>query len=232
MKSYVSIDLETTGLNPKLDKIIEIGAVKVVEGEIVERFSTLVNPGRLLEEHTAALTGISDEELKSAPYIEEVLPRLLSFLEDYDLVGHSLLFDFSFLKKAAINQKMTFERKGVDTLKIARRFLTALEHKTLEFLCLHFEIPHRAHRALADAEATHCLYQKLAAEYYNSEDTLFVPQPLIYKVKKDGPASKRQKERLYDVVARHKLELTVDIEKLTKSEASRLTDVLRFRGFA
>ena len=70
INSYISIDLETTGLNPKLDRIIEIGAVKVVDGQVVETFDTLVNPGRKLDERITELTGITDADLADKPYIE------------------------------------------------------------------------------------------------------------------------------------------------------------------
>ena len=94
MDSYVSIDLETTGLNPKTDKIIEIGAVKVVGGEIKERFSTYVNPGRKLEQRITDLTGIRDEDLADAPTIAELFPDLQLFLGELPLLGHSVLFLF------------------------------------------------------------------------------------------------------------------------------------------
>lgn len=222
--SYISIDLETTGLNPKLDKIIEIGAVKVVDGRPVETFSSFVNPGRKLEEYTKGLTGICQEQLDGAPAIEEVLPGLLLFLEDLPFVGHRILFDYSFLKKAAVNNKLDFEKSGIDTLKIARRFLTGLEHRTLGFLCGYYGIPLHAHRALNDAEATSILYQKLSEQFYEDEDDLFLPKKLIYKVKKDTPATKAQKERLYRLLEEHKLKLDADVEMLTRSEASRITD--------
>ena len=229
IKTYVSIDLETTGLNPKVDKIIEIGAVKVVEGEIADTFSTFVNPGRKLEERIVELTGIGDEDLKDAPYIEEVLPDLFEFLGDFTLLGHSVLFDFSFLKKAAVNNKLEFEREAVDTLKIARKYLADLESRSLDKLCEYYEIPHNAHRALADAEATHVLYGKLLERFYAPEEDLFRPGKLIYKAKKDSPATNSQKERLYRMVEQHKIVLEMDVEKLTKSEASRLVDKLRMK---
>ncbi|MBE5873518.1 MAG: 3'-5' exonuclease [Lachnospiraceae bacterium] len=227
--TYVCIDLETTGLNPKLDKIIEIGAVKVIDGEIKETFETFVNPGRKLEQRIVELTGIKDEQLTDAPYIEEVFPDLLDFLGDLPLLGHSVLFDYSFLKKAAVDRKLTFEREGVDTLKISRRFLTQLEHRSLDYLCEYYGISHQAHRALADAKATVQLYEKLVAIFYGVEKTLFQPKPLIFKVKRDTPATKAQKERLYRLLAQHNITLDVDIEKLTRSEASRLTDTFPAR---
>lgn len=227
MNSYVSIDLETTGLNPKTDKIIEIGAVKVEDGKITERFSTYVNPGRKLEQRIIELTGIRDEDLSNAPVMEEILPGLLPFLGDLPFLGHSILFDFSFLKKAVVNQKMTFEKTGVDTLKIARKYLQSLESRSLDSLCEYYSIPHQAHRALADAEATASLYCRLINDFYSAEEDLFCPKPLIYKVKRDQPASKAQKERLYKLIAQHKLILDADVEMLSRSEASRLTDIIR-----
>lgn len=224
IKSYISIDLETTGLNPKSDKITEIGAVKVLEGEVCGTFSTLVNPGRRLEERVTQLTGITDEMLVDAPCIEEVLPGLFDFLEDLPLLGHSVLFDFSFLKKAAVNQKLAFEKEAIDTLKLARKYLRDLEHRNLDFLCAYYRIPHNAHRALEDAKATDILYRKLAEQFFVAEERLFFPEKLYYAAKKEQPATKPQKERLYSLLARHKITLNVDVERMTRSEASRFTD--------
>lgn len=229
LDTYVSIDLETTGLNPKRDKIIEIGAVKVVEGSITDTFETFVNPGRRLEERIVELTGIKDEDLEGAPYIEEVLPQLLEFLQDFPLLGHSILFDYSFLKKAAVDLKLSFEKQAVDTLKIARKYLADLEHRSLDFLCDYYQIPHHAHRALADALATHILFGKLAEHYNKEEDELFVPMQLHFQVKRDTPATKAQKERLYRLLELHKIIPEADVEKLTRSEASRITDKLLAR---
>lgn len=229
LKNYVSIDLETTGLNPKTDKIIEIGALKVVDGKVVDTFSTFVNPGRKLEERIVELTGIRDEDLCEAPRIEEVLPKIFDFIGDFCLLGHSILFDFSFLKKAAVNNRLTFEKEAIDTLKISRKYLAELEHRSLDYLCEYFEISHKAHRALADAEATHILYGKLLEKFYSEEDELFQPKKLIYKAKKDSPATNSQKERLYRLTERHKITLDVEIEMLSKSEASRIVDKLRMQ---
>lgn len=223
INSYISIDLETTGLNPKVDKIIEIGAVKVLDGTVRETFSAFVNPGRKLEERVVELTGINDSMLKDAPGLEEVLPGLLLFLEELPLLGHRILFDYSFLKKGAVNQKLTFEKNGIDTLKIARRYLPELEHKTLTYLCDHFDIPHNVHRALGDAIATHQLYQFLVRDYYQ-EDAIWKPQKLIYNVKRETPITKSQKERLYRLLELHKIEIGVNVDSLTRSEADRMID--------
>ncbi len=234
INSYISIDLETTGLEPKHDKIIEIGALRVVDGEIQGSFSTFVNPGRELAQRITELTGIRDEDLFYAPYIETVLPDLMDFMGDLPILGHSILFDFSFLKKAAVNQKLVFEKKAVDTLKIARKYLPELESRSLDYLCKHYEIAHQAHRALEDAKATHILYQKLAEQFEEKEPGeggLFAPVSLSYQVKRDTPATKAQKEQLMRLLECKKIQLSMDIERLTRSEASRLVDKIKSGQF-
>lgn len=216
--------METTGLNPKLDKIIEIGAMKVRDGQVVDNFSAYINPGRKLEERIIELTGITQTQVDEAEEITAVLPRLLEFLEDLPLLGHRVLFDYSFLKKAAVNQKLTLEKQGIDTLRIARCFLPQLEKRSLEYLCKYYEIPHVAHRAYADAEATSALYQKLAGEFYEKDGRIFEPQPLHYTAKKETPATKAQKERLNRLIEQHQIVVDYDVEKLSRSEASRYTD--------
>lgn len=224
-ENYVCVDLETTGLNPKTDKIIEIGAVRVENGVRTEVFETFVNPACILPPKITELTGITDEELKGAPEIADVLPDFMSFLREDVLLGHSVLFDYSFIKKAAVNNRIKFERMGIDTLKIARRFLPELESRSLDFLCGHYAIFHKAHRALADAEATCLLYDRLWESFGNGEDTAaFVPVALQYQAKRETPATPAQKERLYKLITKHKIVVEYEPEKLTRSEASRYTD--------
>lgn len=231
--TYISIDLETTGLHPKQDKIIEIGALKVIDGRITETFSTFVNPARALDENIVQLTGIRDEQLKSAPYIEDILPTVMDFLGDLPLLGHSILFDYSFLKKAAVDRKLSFEKNAIDTLKIARKYLTDLEHRSLDYLCQYYQIEHHAHRALEDARATHFLYHKLVELFYEKEaqegsaSHLFLPSPLHFQIKRDTPATKAQKEQLYRLFEQHRIVMNVEIERLTRSEASRWIDKIK-----
>lgn len=227
--SYVCIDLETTGLNPKSDKIIEIGVVKVADYRVIEEWETFVNPGRMIGERITELTGICDKQLESAPVIEEVLPKLLEIVGDSVLLGHSVLFDYSFVKKAAVNQRLSFEKEGIDTLKIARKYLADLESRSLSNLCKYYGINHNAHRALHDARATVELYGKLAEQFYDKEEaegkkSLFRPKRLCYQAKRDTPITIPQKEQLYKLVDKHKLIIDYEIDKLTRSEASRRID--------
>ncbi len=222
IQDFVCVDLETTGLNPKKDRIIEIGAVRVRDGKITDTFEQMINPKQLLDERIEKLTGITYQELEGKPVIQEVLPALQAFLKEDVLVGHRILFDYSFLKRAFTNEKISFERKGIDTLKLARKFVAGSESKRLESLCQYYGISHHAHRALADAKATVELYQRLAEEYYNKED--FAPKPLQFKVKKESPITKAQKERLTLLLAKHNLESKYEIASMTRNEASRYMD--------
>lgn len=224
VRDYVCLDLETTGLNPKHDAIIEIGALKVKDGKAVEQFSALLNPGRKLDAKVVELTGLCDEDLKDAPPIQDVIRDFLEFSEELPLLGHSVLFDYSFMKRAAVNEKLTFERKGLDTLKIARIYLPQLESRNLGALCTYYGIPHEAHRAMGDVRATCQLYDKLCELFY--EEKNFSPVPLIYQVKREGPITKVQKERLERLIAQYGIEVDYEIDRLTKNEASRKIDKL------
>ncbi len=113
------------------------------------------------------LTGITQEELLEAKDSEEVIPRLLDFLEDDVILGHSVMFDYSFLKKAAVNQNLWKPEQthlGLDTLRLSRIYLPELPSRKLTDLCLHYGIEHRAHRALGDAESTAQLYSIFVKE--------------------------------------------------------------------
>lgn len=224
--TFVCIDLETTGLKPKTDKIIEIGAIRVDKGIVTGEWESLVNPERVLEERIVELTGIRDGQLADAKTISEVLPEFLAFIGEHPLLGHSVHFDFAFLKRAAAGEKLAFERQGIDTLKIARKYLKELESRSLGALCTYYGIPHKAHRALDDARATVSLYKKLAEEFYEKETaegekSLFVPRQLHHPVKKDSPITIAQKEQLYKLLDKHKLVVDYEIESLTRSEATR-----------
>lgn len=123
--SYIALDLETTGLEARVEKITEIAALKVVEGCVEERFVSLVNPMRQLGERITELTGITDHMVKDAPVIEDVIGDVVRFCGDLPLLGHNILFDYGFLKRAAVNSGLEFDREGIDTLGICRLFMPA-----------------------------------------------------------------------------------------------------------
>ena len=225
VKDYVCVDIETTGVNTKWSKIIEIGAVKVRNGEVVETFSELINPGEKLTPFITNLTGITDEMVIDKPGIEEVLPGFIAFAGEDVLLGHNLMFDFGFLKQNAVNLKLTFDKKGIDTLKIARKALPNLHSRGLEYLCNHYGIlDENHHRAFNDAKVTSELYLILMKEFGETFPLSFEPKELVYKVKKLQPITERQKSYLRDLIGYHNLEVDYNIDQLSKNEASRKID--------
>ena len=227
-EKFTVVDIETTGLDPKKDKITEIAAMRVENGNITDTFHTLVNPGRVLEERIVSLTGLCDEDLKKAPYIGDVIGDFIQFETTGCLLGHSILFDFSFLKRAAVNAGNVFEKTGIDTLAISRKYLADLESRSLPFLCKHFEIRHTPHRAMSDVEATYELYKILLQKFGETEDAdkLFEPSMLIYRVKKEGPIQPKQKEQINRFLSYYHVESAYDINVLSRNEASRYLDYL------
>lgn len=226
-RSYVAIDLETTGLNPTSNRILEIGAVKVIEGQIKETYKTFVKPEMQIPIRIQELTGITNEMADKGIKSEQAIGELIDFCEDYPLLGHNLLFDFSFVKRYAINQKRTFEKYGIDTLKIARKTLPHLESRSLEYLCELYKIEHEEkHRAYCDAKATANLYEYFLTQFGDEQPEIFRPFELIFQVKKQGPITPRQKVYLNDLLKYHKIEIGVEISSLTKSEASKYIDTL------
>ena len=162
--------------------------------------------------------------LKDKPFIEEVLPRFIEFAGDDVIMGHNIMFDYSFLKKSAVNNKLTFEKDGIDTLKIARRLLPDVEHRNLEYLCEYFHIDAgSSHRAYDDAVSAKCLYEKLY-DIKPDDDIFEKANKLNYTVKRDVPITIAQKNYLLSLVSYYKLELKEPIDQLTKSRASKLID--------
>lgn len=225
VKDYVSVDIETTGTRAKWDKIIEIGALKVRDGEVVDTFSELIHPGVGISSFITELTGITNEMIAGKPTIEQVLPEFIKFAEDDYLLGHNIMFDYGFLKQNAINLNLTFEKSGMDTLKIARKTLKGLESRGLEYLCSYYGIKDdNHHRAFNDAKVTSELYMILMEQFGTELPDLFEPYPFRYSVKKLQPITDRQKKYLEDLMRLHNIEPDFDINTLSKNEASKKID--------
>ena len=225
MKEYIVVDLETTGLAPKTDHILEVGAWKVENGGFVQKFHRMLDPGMKIPERITQLTGITDSMVQGQPMIDTVIREFIEFAGELPLLGHNLMFDYAFLKHAAVNQKITFERMGMDTLKISRKVLAELPSRKLGELCSYYHIPQqRAHRADEDAYVTAILYEKMKEQFKENEPELFVPVQLQYKAKKQAAITNAQKGYLNDLLKYHKIKCDMQMESLTKSEASRLID--------
>lgn len=152
---FIVFDIETTGLSFKHHKITEIGAVKIKNGAVVDRFSALVNPEVALEEKIVELTGITDDMLRDQPLIEDVLPRFMDFVGDSVLVAHNASFDTAFIKENCRQIGLAFDFTVLDTLTLSRLLLKDLKRHRLNMIAKHLGISlENHHRAVDDAEAT------------------------------------------------------------------------------
>jgi DNA polymerase-3 subunit epsilon/ATP-dependent DNA helicase DinG len=155
MESIIALDLETTGLDPRLDTIIEIGVVRFRGPRVEDTWSTLVNPGRPLHPAIVALTGINDAMLANAPRLTQVLGDLDQFVGDHPILGHNIHFDLSFLKPKGLFQL----NQALDTYDLAAVLLPTAGRYGLSALASALSIPVRSsHRALDDAQTTRQIF--------------------------------------------------------------------------
>ncbi len=162
-KDYTVVDLETTGLNPSYSDIIEVGAIRVRNDEIVYTYQQLINPGYSIPSYITNLTGITNEMLYNAPSFDDVADEILEFVGDDLILGHNVNFDINFLyDKILKSQGIYFSNSFVDTLRMARKLCPELPHHRLCSLTEYFDVEvTTAHRALADCESTFEVYKHL-----------------------------------------------------------------------
>jgi DNA polymerase-3 subunit epsilon/ATP-dependent DNA helicase DinG len=161
MQTLIALDLETTGLDPATDTIIEIGAVRFRGKRVEGEYSQLVNPGRPLPAIITQITGINDEMLSQAPRLQDVLPDLEEFVEDFPILGHSVRFDLDFLGKHNLFQ----HNLTLDSFDLASVLLPDAGRYSLVALAAALGVPLRsAHRALDDANATRQVFLRLYDE--------------------------------------------------------------------
>ena len=175
LDNFVVLDLETTGLDPVNDQIIEIGAIRFTDGKESAVYETYVNPGLPVPDFITKLTGITDADVQSAPSITSLFDDLLKFIGDSPLIGHQINFDCSFLEYHLRQKHNDFSKweseaqrfvylgnRRMDTLFIARIFLPFLQKFKLSTVAAHFDIDlENAHRALDDARATGRIFLEL-----------------------------------------------------------------------
>ncbi|MEZ0537314.1 PolC-type DNA polymerase III [Caldicellulosiruptoraceae bacterium PP1] len=170
--TFVVFDVETTGFDAHKDKIIEIGAVKVKNNQIVDKFSTFINPNMKLPKKIIELTSIDDNMLVDAPQIEEVIVNFFEFCKDSILVAHNAQFDIGFIKQAFIQNNLKFDFTFIDTLELSRRLLKELNSHKLNKVAQHLNIELISHhRAVDDAQATANIFiefvNRLKSKGYN-----------------------------------------------------------------
>lgn len=173
---YVVLDLETTGLDPQYDDIIEVAAIRIVDGAIEDSFSSLVNPGYSIDEFITELTGITDDMLAPAPSLDSVLPAFLSFIGSDVVVGHNVNFDINFIYDSCSALSLEpFSNDFVDTMRISRKLFPDDRHHRLKDLVCRFGIDESvAHRAFSDVDQTDKCYRYLRD--YVSEHSISLEQ--------------------------------------------------------
>ena len=170
--TYVVFDLETTGFSPVNNRIIEIGAVKVVEGKITDRFSTFVNPDVPIPFDIEKLTGINDHMVLDAPMIDQVLPEFLAFCEGAVMVAHNAGFDMSFVLRNAKRMGISLHKTVVDTVSLARVLLPQLNRFKLDTVAKALNISlDNHHRAVDDAACTAEIFLKFVEMLKNRDVT-------------------------------------------------------------
>lgn len=160
-KDYVVFDLETTGLDCREADIIEIGAIKYHDNEVVDKLNLLINPGYDVPEVITNITGITNELLKDKETIDTALPKFLTFIEDYPLVAHNSPFDIGFIFE---NMKrlhlQPIHNEVIDTLVLARKYIPQAYNHKLETLKNYFKIKEVSHRAIGDCHTTNIIYKE------------------------------------------------------------------------
>jgi DNA polymerase III subunit alpha, Gram-positive type len=162
--SFVVFDLETTGLDCESDRIIEIGAQKIVGTKVVDEFSSLISVTEQISSVVEKLTGISNSMLKGQPKIEPVLGKFIDFIKGSILVAHNATFDVSFLRAECSRLGLDMSWPALCTLKMARQYLSELESKSLDSIAEHYGFAFESrHRSIGDVKVTVSLLQELFA---------------------------------------------------------------------
>lgn len=170
---YTVLDLETTGLNPSTDLIIEFAAVKIRDNKIVDKFQSLCDPGFPIPPQIEAITGITSEMVRFSPNPRKVLPDFLDFVGEDIVIGHNILFDARFI--AASNGE--FKNTYIDTMKIFRKLHpNLLHHRLSDMVNFYNQENESAHRALSDCLATYGCFEAMCSEVkscFGSDDDFF-----------------------------------------------------------
>lgn len=226
MNAYVVVDIETTGTQPLHSDIIEIGAVYIENNQVKEKFSELVRPEQKISEYITSITGITNQMVEKARPIQEVLPDFMAFCKDVPIIGHNLIvFDYRMLKVKATRLGLPFNKRAVDTLILARKFLQDLPSRKLGDLCVHYQIDlTHAHRAYDDAYATYELFLHLERQFKDKNKEAFEPEELTWEMPKWVPITPRQKTFLSNLCQINKVSLEKDLNTYSKSEASKMID--------
>lgn len=241
-EEYVAFDLETTGLSSRKDAIIEIGAVKMKKGVETGRFQTFVDPHRPLEKKTVELTGITDEMLRGAPDITEVLPEFLEFVGDRVLVAHNSDFDTGFIRVACKAQGLAYDYTAADTLVLSQNLLPHLNKFKLNIVSEALGLPDfNHHRAGDDALTCGLIMAKLLVKLEEEQGirNLQAINPAMTALRSGGHILNRQARHiilfaknqtglrnLYHLISDSNLEYFRRVPRIPKSKILELREGL------
>lgn len=225
---YVVFDIETTGLDPMYDEIIEIGAIKVVEGNIVDTFSTFIKPKYEIPEFITELTGITNDMVKDAPKIKDVLPMFIDFIKDDVLVGHNVNFDINFIYDNLV--KLNYEplkNDFIDTLRLSRRLLPNLHHHRLVDLTEYYKISSEgSHRAIRDIEMTlevlKLLCNEITDKYGNIENFKEIFKKKHNNLKASDIVTERTEFDVDNIFYDKNVAITGVLAKMSRKEAMQI----------
>jgi|GEM_PF-494694 len=216
---YVVIDIETTGLSPKINEILELSAIKINNNKINNIYSTLVKPNIEITSKITSINGITNEMVESAPKINDVLLTYLNFIGDSILLGHNVIFDIDFINHYSLEcYNKPFVNDYIDTLTLSRNILPELKNHKLGTLANHFKIKTEGeHRGLADCKTTFNIYNKLRE---NIEQNVFLinhgTKLKTSKIKADT-VNFNQDHSFYGKT----IVFTGELEKMTRIEAAK-----------
>ena len=241
-EEFVAFDLETTGLSSQRDRIIEIGAVILKNGQEIDRFQTFVNPERPLEKKIVDLTGITDDMLKGAPKIEEVLPQFLKFIGDRVLVAHNSDFDTGFIRAECARLGYDYNYTAADTLILSQNLLSHLNKFKLNIVSNALSLPDfNHHRAGDDAMTCGLIMAKLMQKLEEEHDihTLQTINPAMTSLRSGGRITDRQARHiilfaknqvglrnLYHLISNSNLKHFKRVPRIPKSELLELREGL------
>ncbi|MFW2374784.1 MAG: PolC-type DNA polymerase III [Gammaproteobacteria bacterium] len=190
--TVIVLDFETTGLSPDSgDRAIEIGAVRIEQGRITDRFQSLMNPGKRVDAFIENYTGITNEMLKDAPPCKEVMREFFDFIEDFDLVAHNASFDSRFLLSELHRIRRASSGEFACSMLLARRLYQDAPNHKLGTLVEYHHIPNDGtfHRALADADMTVHLWLKMLSDITEEYQIEPIPFTLMQDISRTSKAS-------------------------------------------
>ena len=241
-EEYVAFDLETTGLSSRTDRIIEIGAVLMKNGEEIDRFQTFVDPGQSLDKKIIDLTGITDDMLQGAPKIEQVLPEFLAFVAGRVLVAHNSDFDTGFIRAECARQGIAYDLTAADTLILSQNLLPQLNKFKLNIVSEALKLPDfNHHRAGDDAKTCGLIMHKLMQMLEQEHDihSLQAVNPAMEKLRAGGRVMDRQARHiilfaknqvglrnLYHLISDSNLKYFRRVPRIPKSELLELREGL------